>query len=76
MIGTMLRPDDPSLGPTTVTVGCVNFPGAYRDKDAALALILARVTDAADQGCDLVIFPELALNSWGSCAECAASCAV
>ncbi len=73
MIGTMLRPDDPSLGPTTVTVGCVNFPGAYRDKDAALALILARVTDAADQGCDLVIFPELALNSWGSCAECAAT---
>ena len=62
--------DDPSL-PSVVTVGCVNFAGAHRDKDAALAKILGVVREAASQGCDLVVFPELALDSWGTCADCA-----
>src|SRR5690349_19905808 len=26
---------------------------------------------AAAQNCDLLIFPELALNTWGTCAQCA-----
>lgn len=68
-----MRPDDPAWGPTTVTVGCVNFASVPRDKPATLAKIDARVAEAAARGCDLVIFPELALNSWGECHDCAAA---
>ena len=31
-----MRPDDPALGPTTITVGCVNFEAVPRDKAATL----------------------------------------
>ena len=68
-----LRPDDPSLGPTTVTVGCVNFESVPRDKPATLEKIDVRVAEAAARGCDLVIFPELALGSWGECPDCRAA---
>lgn len=67
-----MRPDDPALGPTTVTVGCVNFESVPRDKAATLSKMDARVAEAAARGCDLVIFPELALDSWGGCPDCAA----
>ena len=67
-----MRPDDPALGPTTITIGCANFSSVPRDKAATLDKIDRVVADAAARGCDLVIFPELALNSWGSCADCAA----
>lgn len=63
--------NDPNL-PSLITVGCVNFASVERDKAATLEKILGTVSDAARQGCDLVIFPELALNTWGSCPECAA----
>ncbi len=63
--------DDPSY-PSLVTVGCANFESVPGDKPATLDKILGIVTDAARQGCDLVIFPELALNSWGRCDDCAA----
>ena len=66
-----MRPDDPALGPTTITVGCVNFEAVPRDKAGTLEKIDRFVAQAAARGCDLVIFPELALNSWGECAECA-----
>jgi predicted amidohydrolase len=66
-----MRPDDPGFGPTTITVGCANFASVPRDKEATLHKMDAVVGDAATRGCDLVIFPELALNSWGSCSECA-----
>jgi predicted amidohydrolase len=62
--------DDPSL-PSIVTVGCVNFESVPRDKAATLEKILATTRDAARQGCDLVVFPELALNTWGICEDCA-----
>ena len=65
-----MRPDDPALGPTTITIGCANFEAVPRDKSSTLAKMASVVADAAHRGCDLVIFPELALNSWGSCAEC------
>ena len=68
-----MRPDDPSLGPTSIKVGCVNFEAVPRDKAATLAKMLDRIADAADQGCDLVVFPELALNTWSECADCAAA---
>ena len=43
-----------------------------RDKAATLAKMLDGIADAADRGCDLVVFPELALNTWGECVDCAA----
>jgi predicted amidohydrolase len=67
-----MRPDDPTLGPTTITVGCVNFEAVPRDKAATLDKMSSSVAAAARRGCDLVIFPELALNTWGRCTECAA----
>src|SRR5262245_33510499 len=68
---TTLRPDDPALGPTAITVGCVNFEAVPRDKDATLAKMATFIADAANEGCDLVVLPELALNTWGGCAACA-----
>jgi predicted amidohydrolase len=66
-----VRPDDPTLGPTTITIGCANFESVPRDKAKTLAKMDVVVAEAASSGCALVIFPELALNSWGSCAACA-----
>jgi len=63
--------DDPSY-PSLVTIGCVNFASVPRDKAATLEKMLTVTRDAARQGCQLVIFPELALNSWGKCEDCAA----
>jgi predicted amidohydrolase len=68
---TALRPDDPSLGPTCVTIGCANFESVPRDKASTLQKMDAVIADAATRGCDLVVFPELALNSWGECTDCA-----
>src|SRR6185369_17297277 len=67
-----MRPDDPELGPTSITIGCVNFEAIPRDKAATLDKIVAMIATAASRRCDLVIFPELALNTWGRCDECAA----
>ena len=66
-----MRPDDPAFGPTAITVGCVNFDAVPRDKGATLEKMNAFVAEAAARACDLVIFPELALNTWGKCAACA-----
>ena len=66
-----MRPDDPALGPNAITIGCVNFEAVPRDKAATLEKMAGFVAEAAARGCDLVIFPELALNTWGECAECA-----
>ena len=62
--------DDPAL-PSLLTVGCANFESVPRDKAATLEKILQGMRDAARQGCDLVVFPELALNTWGVCDDCA-----
>jgi predicted amidohydrolase len=66
-----MRPDDPELGPVTITVGCANFEAVPRDKLATLEKMGTFVAQAAARGCDLVIFPELSLNTWGKCAQCA-----
>ncbi len=68
-----MRPDDPALGPSAIAVGCVNFEAVPRDKAATLEKVHAFIAEAAARGCDLVIFPELALNSWGRCDGCAAA---
>jgi predicted amidohydrolase len=67
-----VRPDDPALGPSTITIGCANFESVPRDKAKTLEKMDAVIAEGARRGCDLVIFPELALNSWGQCPECAA----
>ena len=63
--------NDPSH-PKLVTVGSVNFESVTRDKAATLEKIVQFMRDAAHQGCDLVVFPELALNTWGECEDCLA----
>ena len=57
--------------PSLVTVGSVNFASVERDKAATLAKLLQTTREAARQGCELLVFPELALNTWGRCDECA-----
>ena len=61
--------NDPTY-PKLVTVGSVNFDSVVGDKAASLEKLVGVVRDAAHQGCDLVVFPELALNTWGECEEC------
>jgi predicted amidohydrolase len=63
--------NDPSH-PKLVTVGSVNFESVTRDKAATLEKIVQFMLDAAHQGCDLVVFPELALNAWHECEDCSA----
>ena len=70
---TVVDPIDTADLPTLVTVGAVNFDAVPRDKPATLVKILDRIRGAARQGCDLVVFPELALNTWGSCDDCASA---
>lgn len=66
-----LRPDQPDW-PSVVTVAAVNFDSVPGDTAATLAKIERYVRDAARQGAQLVVFPELALNAYGKCDECAA----
>ena len=68
----VVRPDDPNLGPSRITIGCVNFEAVPRNKTATIEKMAVVIADAKRRGCDLVIFPELALNTWGACTECAA----
>ena len=42
-----VRPDDPALGPTAITVGCANFEAVPRDKAATLAKMASVIADAA-----------------------------
>ena len=62
--------NDPSY-PSLVTVGRVNFETVARNKAATLEKIRPSIQEAVHQGCDLVVFPELALNSWTECQKCA-----
>ncbi len=62
--------NDPSH-PSVLTVASANFAAVPRDKAATLLKMEIVIRDAARQGCDLVVFPELALNTWGQCADCA-----
>lgn len=55
-----------------VTIASVNFSPVFGDAKATLEKMTANVVEAAAQGADLVVFPELALLGAGSCPECAA----
>jgi predicted amidohydrolase len=52
----------------TVTVGCVNYDSVWGDKAANLDKIKRMITEAADQGIDILAFPELALSGY-ECSE-------
>jgi predicted amidohydrolase len=67
-----MRPDDPQIGPSNVTVACSNFDAIPRDKAATALKMIGVIAEAAALGADLVVFPELALNTWGGCDDCAA----
>jgi predicted amidohydrolase len=56
----------------TVTVGCVNFAGVWRDKNANLEKIKSHIREAARQGINILAFPELALSGY----ECDEGCTV
>lgn len=58
--------DEPAL----ITVAAVNFASVPGDKSATLVKIEALVREAARQGADLVVFPELALNDCNPCPGC------
>jgi predicted amidohydrolase len=64
------RINDPAL-PAKISVACANFAAVPRDKPATLDKMLTVMRAAAAGKADLVIFPELALNTWGSCPDCA-----
>ena len=55
-----------------VTVATVNFTTVFGDAKATLDKMISNVNEAAAQGADLVVFPELALLGAGGCAECRA----
>ena len=48
----------------TVTVGCVNYDSVWGDKAANLEKIKGMITEAADQGINILAFPELALSGY------------
>lgn len=55
-----------------VTVATVNFSPVFGDAKRTLDKMTSNVVEAAAQGADLVVFPELALLGAGSCEECSA----
>ena len=58
--------------PDQLRVACANFAGVAGDPSAAVDRLVDAMGDAAARGADLVVFPELAINTWGTCEECAA----
>lgn len=51
---------------TSVTLGCVNYDSIWGDKAANLKKIKGLIREAADQGVNIVAFPELALSGYES----------
>ncbi len=52
----------------TVSVACINFHTAWGDKAANLVKMKSFATDAAKQGNNIIVFPELALSGY-ECSE-------
>ena len=55
-----------------MTIASVNFTPVHDDAKATVDKMTANIVEAAAQGADLVLFPELALLGCGGCAECRA----
>lgn len=58
--------------PDQIRVAAANFAGAPRNTSESVGRLIDAMTLAADRGAQLVVFPELAINTWGHCDECAA----
>jgi predicted amidohydrolase len=54
--------------PETVSLACINFHTTWGDKRANLDKMIARTSEAAQQGNQIVVFPELALSGY-ECSE-------
>ncbi len=54
-----------------VTLASANFSPVYENAKATLEKMRANAVEAAEQGADLVVFPEGALSGCRSCPECA-----
>ena len=48
----------------TVTLGCVNYRSIWNDKAASLNKVKKLITEAAEQGIDILVFPELSLSGY------------
>jgi len=53
---------------SSVTVGCVNYDSVWGDKAANLEKIKRMIAEAAEQGVNILAFPELALSGY-ECSE-------
>jgi len=56
--------------PDRLRVRAVNFEPVLGDRQATAARIKAGIEEAARDGCDLVVFPEMALQGFVMCQEC------
>ena len=50
----------------TVTLGCVNYGSIWNDKAASIGKVKRLIGEAADQGIDILVFPELSLSGYES----------
>ncbi len=50
----------------TVSLGCVNYQSIWNDKAASLTKVKQLITEAAQQGINILVFPELSLSGYES----------
>ena len=50
----------------TVTLGCVNYGSIWNDKAASIDKVKKLIGEAADQGINILVFPELSLSGYES----------
>ena len=48
----------------TVTLGCVNYQSIWNDKAASIGKVKRLIGEAAQQGIDILVFPELSLSGY------------
>ena len=48
----------------SVTLGCVNYQSIWNDKAASLGKVRQLISEAAEQGIDILAFPELSLSGY------------
>ena len=51
---------------STVTLGCVNYQSIWNDKVASIGKVKKLIGDAAGQGINILVFPELSLSGYES----------
>ena len=51
---------------STVTLGCVNYRSIWNDKPASIGKVKKLIAEAAGQGINILVFPELSLSGYES----------